>query len=280
MRPEIIDPHVHHWNPAVNPWYPMLSAAGMGAIAHAYLADDYRADAAGHHVTGIVHVSATSKPRAFLEEARWLDAIAEGAGWPAATVGAVEPDNPWQVVEADVAAQRRSPLLRGIRVLSGLDPASELASRLVRQLEASGLVFDLVVHPHEVPAYRALLDSVPDLVVAVEHAGWPDSADAGHFKEWRQGLAELAARPLTYCKISGLGMTLHTLGLDAQRPWIEGCLEAFGPERCMFASNFPVDSLFGSFAELYATYRTIAGELPDDAQRALFAGTARLVYHL
>jgi predicted TIM-barrel fold metal-dependent hydrolase len=150
----------------------------------------------------------------------------------------------------------------------------------VRRLEARGLVFDLVAHPHEVPGFRALLDRVPELVVAVEHAGWPESTDAGHFRDWRRGMDELAARPLTFCKISGLAMTLHTVALDAQRPWVEGCLEAFGPRRCMFASNFPVDSLFGSFAELYATYQTVAGQLPQDEQRALFAGTARHVYRI
>lgn len=96
----------------------------------------------------------------------------------------------------------------------------------------------------------------------------------------RAGMDMLAARPRTYCKVSGLAMTLHTVVLDAQRPWIEGCLEAFGPRRCMFASNFPVDSLFGGFAELYTTYQVTAGQLPDDEQRALFADTARHVYRI
>lgn len=280
MVAEIVDPHVHHWRPAINPWYVGLSRPGWDAINHDYLASDYRADAAGYDVAAVVHVSATSKPRAYLDEARWLDDMAGRTGWPHAAVGAIDPDSPWETVENDLAEQAKSPLLRGIRVLSGLDPASGLAGRLVRRLEASGLIFDLVVHPHEVAGYRALLDEVPELVVAVEHAGWPESADPEHFRLWRRGMDELAARPHTFCKISGLAMTLHTVGLDAQRPWIEGCLEAFGPRRCMFASNFPVDSLFGTFAELYATYQAIAGELPPGEQEALFAGTARHVYRI
>lgn len=277
---EIADPHVHQWRPAANPWYVGLSSPGWDAINRDYLEGDYRADAAGYDVAAIVHVSATSKPRAYLDEARWLDEMAERTGWPHAAIGAIEPDNPWQTVEDDLAEQAKSPLLRGIRVLTGLDPASDLAGRLVRRLEASGLIFDLVVHPHEVAGYRALLDQVPDLVVAVEHAGWPERTDAEHFREWRRGMDELAARPRTFCKISGLAMTLHTVALDAQRPWIEGCIEAFGPRRCMFASNFPVDSLFGTFADLYATYRAVAGQLPEDEQEALFAGTARHVYRI
>lgn len=277
---EIADPHVHQWRPAANPWYVGLSSPGWDAINRDYLEGDYRADADGYDVAAVVHVSATSKPRAYLDEARWLDEMAERSGWPHAAIGAIEPDNPWQTVEDDLAEQAKSPLLRGVRVLAGLDPASELAGRLVRRLEASGLILDLVVHPHEVAGYRALLDQVPDLVVAVEHAGWPERTDAEHFREWRRGMDELATRPRTFCKISGLAMTLHTVALDAQRPWIEGCLEAFGPRRCMFGSNFPVDSLFGTFADLYATYQAVAGQLPEDEQEALFAGTARDVYRI
>jgi predicted TIM-barrel fold metal-dependent hydrolase len=280
MVAEIVDPHVHHWAPGTNPWYPALSRAGMDAIAHDYLESEYRADSAGYDVAAVVHVSATTKPRAHLDEQRWIDAMAERSGWPAAAIGTVDVGGPWEAVEGDLAAQARSPLFRGIRVLSGLDPSSDLAARLVHRLERSGLIFELVVHPAEMGAYRALLDQVPDLVAVVEHAGWPDSADAAHFQDWRHGMGVLAARPLTYCKVSGLAMTLHTVALDAQRPWIEGCLEAFGPRRCMFASNFPVDSLFGSFTELYTTYRAAAGQLPDEEQRALFAGTARHVYRI
>lgn len=276
---DIVDPHVHFWQPAQNSWYPQLAEV-MPAIARTYLATEYRADAAGHDITQIVHVSATTAPRAYLDEARWLDAMAESAGWPAATVGSVDPGSPWETISGDLAELRKSPLFRGIRVLYGFDPAADTAGRLVRALAADGLVFDLVVHPEQAEPCLRLLDSVPWLVVAVEHAGWPHSADADQFAEWQRAIARLATRPNTFCKISGLAMTLHSVGLAAQRPWIETCITAFGPQRCMFASNFPVDSLFGSFTELYDTYQAVAADLPADARRALFAGTARQVYRL
>lgn len=279
MTTDVVDPHVHFWQPEVNPWYPSLAKV-LAPVAHTYLAGDYRSDAAGTGVATIVHVSATTAPRAYLQEARWLDAMAESTGWPMATMGTVDLTGGWETVEADLAELRKSPLLRGIRVLYDLDPASDMSRRLMRALAAEGLVFDAVVHPDDVAGYRRLLDEVPDLVVAVEHAGWPRSADPGHFQDWRRGMEQLAARPATYCKISGLAMTLHSVALDAQRPWIEACLAAFGPRRSMFASNFPVDSMFGSFAELYGTYQAIAGELPTEERQALFAGTARQVYSL
>src|ERR1700747_2508397 len=73
---DVVDPHVHHWHLSVNPWYPMLAEPAMSAIAHDYLAADYRADTAGYPVAGIVHISATSKPGAYLDEARWLEGLA------------------------------------------------------------------------------------------------------------------------------------------------------------------------------------------------------------
>jgi len=277
---DVVDPHVHHWHPSVNDWYPMLADPAMSAIAHDYLAADYRADTAGYPISAIVHVSATSKPGAYLDEARWLEDLASQTGWPAATVGAVDVDKPWPDMAADLIEQAANPRLRGVRVLFGLDPASDVADGLVRWLEGRRLVFDAVAHPGEVAAYLRLLDATPDLVVALEHAGWPDSGDDDHFAEWRRGLDALAARPGTYCKISGLAMTLHTLDAAVQRRWIEGCIEAFGPDRCMFGSNFPVDRMFGSFADLYSMYEQVTADLPDKDLANLFSATARRVYGL
>lgn len=278
--PEVIDPHVHHWRPTSNPWYPGLKDGALSAVGTDYVAEHYRVDSEAFDVAAIVHVSAATAPRAMLDEVRWIDAMARSTGWPAATIGAIEVDQPWQTIEADLDAQAQSPLFRGIRVLYGLDPDSDVATRLVRRLAAHGYVFDQVSHPHEVPAYLRMLDAVPELTVAIEHAGWPEDTDAEHFWQWRRSMAALAARPNTYCKISGLAMTLDTVGLDRQRPWIEGCLETFGADRCMFASNFPIDKLFGGYAELYETYQAIAAELPGPDRELLFSATARRVYRI
>ena len=278
MVPEVVDPHVHHWHLSANPWYPLLADPAMNAIAHDYLAADYQADSANYPVSAIVHISATSKAGAYLDEARWLEGLARETGWPAATVGAVDVDKPWEAMEADLSEQAARPALRGVRVLFGLDPQSDAAASLVRWLQDSDLVFDAVPHPGEVDGYLRLLDATPDLIVAVEHAGWPDSTD--QFAEWRRGIDALAARPNTYCKISGLAMTLYSLAADVQRPWIEGCIEAFGAGRCMFASNFPVDRMFGTFDQLYGTYHEVTAGLPERDRELLFAGTARRVYRL
>jgi L-fuconolactonase len=275
-----VDPHVHHWAPSVKDWYPNLRRAELSAINRDYLPEHYREDAAGLDIAAVVHVSAAATPRSYLDEARWLDEMAEATGWPAATIAAVGPDLPWPEMEADLETLRRSPRLRGIRVLHGFDPKAPTADGLARWLTDHEMVFDVVSHPHDAADHRELIERHPDLTVAIEHACWPTATDAEHFKAWRQAIAGFAARPLTFCKISGLAMTFGTFDIGVQRPWIEACLDAFGPQRCMFASNFPVDRRFGSLAELYEMYGAVVAHLSADEQKALFGGTARAVYRL
>lgn len=275
-----VDPHVHHWAPSVKDWYPNLQRAELRAINRDYLPEHYREDAAGLDIAAVVHVSAAATPRSYLDEARWLDEMAEATGWPAATIATVGPDLPWREMEADLETLRRSPRLRGIRVLHGFDPKAPTADGLARWLTDREMVFDVVSHPHDAADHRELTERHPDLTVAIEHSCWPTATDAEHFKAWRQAIAGFAARPLTFCKISGLAMTFGTFDIDVQRPWIEACLDAFGPQRCMFASNFPVDRRFGSLAELYEMYGAVVAHLSADEQKALFGGTARAVYRL
>jgi len=91
-------------------------------------------------------------------------------------------------------------------------------------------------------------------------------------------LAALGANVV--CKLSGLAMPLGSISADALRPWLEYAIDTFGPERCMFASNFPVDSAAGSFDDLYATFDTVTSGIDAASRDALFAGTAERIYGL
>jgi predicted TIM-barrel fold metal-dependent hydrolase len=91
-------------------------------------------------------------------------------------------------------------------------------------------------------------------------------------------LAALGANVV--CKLSGLAMPLGSIRADALRPWLEQAIDAFGAGRCMFASNFPVDSAAGSFDDLYTTFDTVTSGLDDASREALFAGTAERIYRL
>jgi predicted TIM-barrel fold metal-dependent hydrolase len=113
----------------------------------------------------------------------------------------------------------------------------------------------------------------------VEHTGWPRANDDAERDLWRAGMTALAGlRDNVACKLSGLAMPMGTMDAAVLGPWIREAIERFGADRCMFASNFPVDGMHGSFDDLYGTYDAVTADL-DAADRArLFAGTAERVY--
>jgi predicted TIM-barrel fold metal-dependent hydrolase len=150
---------------------------------------------------------------------------------------------------------------------------------VLRALQERALVFDLLAHPDSLLAAARGLEPFPDLVVVVEHTGWPLSDSDEERAQWHEGMRALAALgPNVHCKLSGLAMPLGTMAASAFAPWIEPALEAFGVERCMFASNFPVDGLHGTFDELYTAYAEITAGLDDGDRDRLFAGNAERVY--
>lgn len=291
-RPErIVDAHVHLWDlTSHRAWYPALEApegdahdVGLGEMAgirRDYRLAEYRADAEGHRVTGVVHVSAVSAAGVHHDEARWLDELADREGVPSALIGTVDPTDDAATIVADLERQAASPRFRGARVLYGLEPDSAAAGVVLEWLEQHGYVLDLVAHPSDALAWRRRLDAHPDLRVVLEHAGWPEATDADRRADWRRGLEALAEHPGLVVKLSGLGMVTHVIEPEALRPWVAACLETVGPERLAFGSNFPVESLFGTFAGQIDAYATLLAECTPAERDAIFAGTAERVYRL
>ncbi|WP_192809205.1 amidohydrolase family protein [Actinomadura montaniterrae] len=278
---EFVDAHVHYWNLSEHEdWYPGLQRF-FPEVYSDYLPDDHRADAAkaGVDVTEAVHVSASSAPRAYLAETAWLDGLHRAdPARPAAIIGGLDPRRSPDTVEADLDAQAASPAFRGVRMLSGVDPAAETTASALRLLAGRGLVFDQIIRPAEAAAFVPALSAVPGLAVVAEHTGWPERDEP--FAEWRDGMARLAALPNVHCKISGLGMALRTTSVADLRPYVEGCLDLFGVDRCFFASNFPVDGVGGTYADLLTAYQEITASLTGPERRALFSGNARRRYRL
>jgi predicted TIM-barrel fold metal-dependent hydrolase len=130
-------------------------------------------------------------------------------------------------------------------------------------------------------AAARLAERHPEVPFVLEHAGWPQRPDdAADVAAWQQGIEALAAVETISCKISGLAMSLHSFGTEAQRPFVEHCLEAFGATRCMFASNFPVDALYGEFEEMLGLYESLTAHLDEPTRELLFAGNAERIYRI
>jgi predicted TIM-barrel fold metal-dependent hydrolase len=97
---------------------------------------------------------------------------------------------------------------------------------------------------------------------------------------WRRAIRRAAQAPQTVMKISGIGVPGQPWSVALQRPIVEALIEAFGPERAMFASNFPVDGLTGSFDEIFSVYKALTRDLTEADRRALFHDTASRVYRI
>jgi predicted TIM-barrel fold metal-dependent hydrolase len=168
------------------------------------------------------------------------------------------------------------------------------------KLKDHGLSFDVwVMHPQLGDVYDLAKDH-PDTTVVIDHVGGPmrigryASGDHG-FREWRAGLARLAQLPKTYVKLGGLNMPPCTglaVSMDAGCPWtsqqmadvqgpyVHAAIDLFGPDRCMFESNFPVDRMLTGARSLWNCFKRVASRYSPSEKEALFATTAARIYRL
>jgi L-fuconolactonase len=280
----VVDAHVHLWDPARTDWYPYLSGRqqlNMGDVtgmSRRFDVPTYLTESAGWNVEKLVNVAAATG-RNSIDETLELDQRAETDGHPDAIVGGLPPtDSVAEAVEL-IERQQAAHRFRGVRPMGAF--AGPLPSEgVLRALQERGLVFELMTHPDQLQAAARGLEQLADLVVVVEHTGWPRSASDEEFTLWKVGMDALAGLgDNVVCKLSGLAMPLGSMSAEAFAPWIEHAIEAFGVDRCMFASNFPVDGMHGTFDELYSTFTTLTSGLDDAARELVFASNAERIYH-
>ncbi len=283
--PRVVDAHVHIWDPARTDWYPYLSRSpeqgGNGSgMFRRFGVDTYRAESAAWNVEKFVNVAAATGPHS-IDETIELDRDAPARGGPDAIVGGLPlAETAAEAVEF-LDRQMEAPRFRGIRPMAGgLDhPVPD--AEVLRALQERNLVFELMAHPDQLEAAARRLSGFGDLTVVVEHTGWPRNDSDEERVLWRTGVDALAALGANvFCKLSGLAMPFGSMSVEALAPWLEYAIEAFGADRCMFASNFPVDSMCGSFDDLYTTFSTVTAGLDRATRDQLFAGTAERVYRI
>ena len=281
----IVDAHVHLWDPARTDWYPYLAGRqdiGMGDVsgmARRFDVATYRAEAAGWNVERLVNVAAATG-RHSVDETLDLDRRAAAGEGPDAIVGGLPPTDSVADAVGVLERQMEASRFRGLRPMSAaerpLPPTEVLAA-----LQERDLLFEVMAHPHQLEEAARGLEGHDGLTVVVEHTGWPRSDTDDERALWLAGITALAELgENVHCKLSGLAMPLGSMSADAFRPWIEPALEAFGIDRCFFASNFPVDGLRGTLDQLWSTYDAVTADLGDDARDSLFAANALRVYRL
>jgi predicted TIM-barrel fold metal-dependent hydrolase len=278
----VVDAHVHLWDPARADWYPYLAGMqelDMGDISGMCRRFDqtvYFSEAARWNVQKFVHVAAAAAP-VLAEETRELEAQAEATGHPDVIIGGLVPTDDAADLARQLDDQMVSKRFRGIRIMGAGEEAFPTPA-ILGALQERELLFELMVHPDQLaPAARVLKGWA--LPVVVEHAGWPRSNDPAEYELWKAGMSALAELgPNVACKLSGLAMPLQSMDPAVFRPWIDHCLASFGVDRCMFASNFPVDGMHGTFDDLYGAYDTLTSGLDPAVRGRLFAANAERVY--
>ena len=285
-----IDAHHHLWDlTAVH--YPWLMAEGVARffgdptpIQRDYLIDAFRRDARGFAASVHIQVGAEDG----LAEARWVQSVADAnPDWPMAQV--VFCDLTADGLAARLDAFQALPSVRGVRQIVGRAPGEDAATgsnallddaRFIaglREAGRRGLSFDLQLIPELMGKTARVLEMAPNTRIALCHAGSPHDRSPEGLAGWAGALRALSDLPQISCKLSGLGMFDHEWTAEAIRPIVETCLGHFGAARCMFGSNFPVDSLSSDYATLVAAYE---GLVPQADWGAVFHDTAARFYGL
>jgi predicted TIM-barrel fold metal-dependent hydrolase len=147
-------------------------------------------------------------------------------------------------------------------------------------LASLGLSFDLQVFPAQLEQAARLAADHPETLIILDHAGMPIERDPASLRDWRKDMQRMAGQPNVVTKVSALGTNDHSWTTASIRPIVLETIDAFGPERTMFGSNFPVDSLYSSFTTLYTAFDEITAPMSEHERRDMFAETGRRTYRI
>ena len=273
-----IDAHHHFWNydPVEYGWID----ESMKAIRRDFTPEQLQEEIATAGVDGVVSVQA----RQSLAETEWLLRLAAKYDFIKGVVGWVELVSPKVGAELERFAANRK--LKSVRHVVQAEPDEKFIlrgdfNRGIRELKKLSLVYDILIFERQLPQAIQFVDAHPSQVFILDHLAKPRIKD-GLFEPWNKNLRELAKRPNIYCKVSGLVTEAdYATWTDAQlQPYLNAALEAFGPRRLMFGSDWPVCLVTCGYARWHQLVTSwVAGLSPDERARVL-GGTAAEAYKL
>ncbi len=296
----IVDAHHHFWRLSGGLlYYPWLQDAGphdffLGEYAHLkrdYLPEDYRRDAAGHNVVKTVHVEAECSRDQQVEETDWLTDLHARTGLPSAIVAHAWFHAP--NAEEVLARQAARPLVRGIRskpvtastpesmqrgAPGGMQDPKWLAG--LKLLRKFGLAWDLRVPTWHLEEAAEVVRAHPDIPVVLNHTGFPWDRSPAGLEMWRRGMRALAACPNCWCKLSCLCLRDGPWNYESNRAIVLETVDLFGIDRCMFASNYPVDGLRIGFGKMFEDFKRMTVTFAVSERRRLFHDNAARFYRL
>lgn len=293
----VVDPHIHLWDTRVvtYPWLVNPREAYSGdnrLLPQPYDVKALLRDAEEIEILASVVVEAN--PEDAIAEARWLQSLADdpaSRGHPHGIVAFAD------LSRAD-AARTLGDLahianVRGIRQILNIhaDPRYNYVHRdyfsdplwreNLSRLAQYRWPFDLQIYPTQAQAAAGIIGQNPDIRFILDHVGMlVDRSSDRDWHEWRTALRQLAQHGNVAIKLSGLAMFDHDWTVESFRPLVLEAIECFGTERCMFASNFPIDGLHGRYPSIWQAYAQIVAGLTATEQDNLFINNAMRYYDL
>lgn len=275
---KIIDTHVHFWDQA-NLTYDWLN--DIPTLQGTFLPEDYKTANGDHQVDGIVFVEAGADSQQDVDEVHWIETLEAPIKGIVAHALLENPEGR----DATLETLASRPLVKGIRrnYQSEADGFAENPEFIagIKSLKDHNLSFDICIKSHQLQETIELVRQIPDAIFILDHIAKPDIAN-GEFDTWASNLKTLATFDNITCKISGVITEADHQNWSPEqiKPYIHATIEAFGIDRVMFGSDWPVVKLAGSFTTWMDTLNHAIQDLNDSEKEKLFSLNAIRAYRL
>jgi L-fuconolactonase len=273
-----IDAHQHFWRYDERE-YDWISE-GMESLRRDFLPADLEPELRRAGFQGSIAVQA----RQSLEETRWLLELAERNPFVVGVVGWVDLRSPEAALQLD--ALRGNPKLVGVRHVAQSEPddrflVGEDFLRGVGLLEGRGLAYDILIYPRHLRVAAEFVDRFPGLRFVLDHAAKPEIR-TGEIRDWARDLSTLARLPNVVCKLSGLVTEAdwRAWSPEGVRPYLDVAWDAFGPERLLIGSDWPVCTLAAEYGRTMDLVLDYLSRRPTTEQEAVCGGNARRLWNL
>jgi predicted TIM-barrel fold metal-dependent hydrolase len=291
----IIDAHHHIWRLEKTPWLcgPQVPRifGPYAPLCRDYSIADFLGEAQPCGVVKSVYVQVNVAPGEEVDEVCWVQSVARKSAFPHAITAFADlaAEDVADILDRELASGN----VRAIRqqlhwhensaycFASRPDIMNDQAWRRgLREVHNRDLMFELQVFPGQMLVAEQLVRDFSDLTFILLHAGMLEDRSESGWARWRAGMKRLASCANLHVKLSGLGTFEHACSMPLWQPVIEQTMDMFGPGRCLFGSNFPIESLWTSYADLVGVMRACLARYSDADRRAVFHDNAARLYQI
>lgn len=298
---KIVDAHHHLWDLSNKDtkysWLMVTEGEAFfgdyAAIRKNYLLEDYIEDTKNQNIIKSVHVQAEHDDDKPVNETAWLQNLANthSSKLPNAIVAFADfsKNNVSEILDAHQEYKNT----RGIRQILSYNKDEPKYSHATedfmknstwvenfKYIRNRNLSFDIQIYKHQMEDAANLANKYNDVLFILNHTGEPCYQSKEYIESWEQNMKKLAKCENVVAKISGLGMFDPNWTIDSTRIFVEKTIQIFGIERCMFASNFPVDKIFNSFDTYWNSFKEITKNYSENDKKLLFSSNAEKYYRI